>query len=80
MWTDSIITLAGFPVNPSFRQATLTMILHLGPTIAYKSKFYFVLSLRKAAANQIAYELVQSIRNEEKNDTKTVQGTSTEVV
>ena len=79
-WVDDIIELAGFPVNNSMRQAVLTMIMHLGPTVSFKSRAYFVLSLRKAASNQTAYNFIQSIRNEEKRDQKTVTGTDSEVV
>lgn len=53
------------PDNPSYRNAIATMIMHLGPTVAYKSKFYFAIAVKKAMANQIAYEKIQQLKKDE---------------
>lgn len=38
----------------SIKFSVASMIMHLGPTSAYKSKWYFVLALRSGAAKQVA--------------------------
>lgn len=58
-----IIETYDLPDNDSHRQAIYNMILTLGPTIIYKSKYFFAASVMKAAANQIAYNLIMEIRD-----------------
>lgn len=42
------------------------MIMHLGSQTTFKSKYFFAKSIRKAMANQVAYEKIQEIKEEEK--------------
>jgi hypothetical protein len=50
------------PDMPGYRQAIGTMIMHLGPTTALKSKTYFALAVYKAQANEVAYDQVLKAR------------------
>jgi len=61
-WADSIISLYDFPDNDSVRFALATMVLHLGPTAAYRSKFYFSIMLKAGAAKQVASAVFQEIK------------------
>lgn len=64
-----IFDLYGFPLDRSYRHCIATMVLHLPPTKAKKSKHYFAVSVRKTIANQVAYAMVQEINKEaEKED------------
>lgn len=54
------------PDKRSYRHAVATMIMHLGPQVTKVPKMYFVDSIRKAMANQIAFEKIQLIKEEEK--------------
>lgn len=65
-FTDTVLSLYGIPFHPSYKNAIATMIMHLSPTTDRKSKYYFVKSVRKAQANQVAYEMIDAIREEEK--------------
>jgi hypothetical protein len=51
---------------PSYKQALASMIMHLGTTKFYAPKRFFALSIKKAMANQTAYEVIQQIREAEK--------------
>lgn len=62
---NDIFTRYDLPDLPSYRNAIASMIMHLGPTCAYKSKFFFAVSVKKAMANQIAYEKIQQLKKEE---------------
>ena len=43
-----------------------TMIMHLGPTVAAKPRYYFVLALRAAAAKQVAGQAFQDIKTRQR--------------
>lgn len=64
-WADSIQETYKLPTEDkdTVRFALASMIMHLGPQDATKSKYFFVLSLRAGAAKQIAgayfYEIKQ---------------------
>lgn len=53
-WQDDILLLSRVPDNDSTRFTVAVMVLHLGNTVDRKAKRYFVKSLNKAAANEIA--------------------------
>jgi hypothetical protein len=55
-WSDSLIETYPLPTTDkdSLIFGLSAMIMRLGPTEAYKSKYWFVLSLRAAIAKQIA--------------------------
>lgn len=63
-WADSIIDTYPLPTADvdSIKYALATMVMHLGPTQAYKSKLYFALALRAGAAKQIAGGVFSEIR------------------
>lgn len=63
-FTDEIFAVYEFPPLPSYRQTVGTMIMHLGPLEHKKSLAYFAKALKKAQANQIAYEAVQIAKKE----------------
>lgn len=65
-WADDVLDLARLPSNDSFKQALGTQVLHLGPTTAYKAKFYFILGLKAAVSKQTAYNAVDTVRQKEK--------------
>lgn len=66
-WSDRIISGAMVGAGIETQKATLaSMILHLGPTESHKPDAYFIHSLRKLAANQVAHEMFTRLRDEVK--------------
>jgi len=62
-WSDRIIDLSGeFADRDSMRFALASNLLHLGPQVAYKPDQYFIKSMKKAAANQVASYVFQEIK------------------
>lgn len=66
-WSDRIISgslVAGegeaFIIGQKF--ALAQMIMHLGPTESHKPDAFFIHSLRKAAVNEVAYELISEVQ------------------
>lgn len=70
----SIFSVYDLPDLPSYRNAIATMIMHLPATVSAKAPVFFAVSIKKAMANQIAYEVIQQIRQEQK---KLEQGEAT---
>jgi len=65
-WSDSIIAISGkFADEDSMRWAIASQLMHLGAQKAYVPKSYFVRSLRKAAANQVASQVFQDIKTKQ---------------
>lgn len=66
-WVDSITNTFTLPTQEkdTIRFAFATMIMHLGPTAAYKPKLYFVLALKAGAAKQIASAAFQEIKQKQ---------------
>ena len=64
-FSTDIFTTFDLPDLPSYRNAIASMIMHLGPTVAYKAPVYFAICVKKAMANQIAYEKIQSLKKQE---------------
>lgn len=62
---DDIFNVYDLPSLPSYRQAIASMVMHLSPTTAYKSPMYFAFAVKKAMANQLAYEKIQQLKKEE---------------
>lgn len=60
-YTEEVLEVWGISTQDSYRHAIATMIMHLGPTTAYKSKIYFVLSVKKAMANQLAHAKIKEL-------------------
>lgn len=71
-WTDDIITLAGpaIPNNRSTRFAISTMALHdRGGKSAIPMRHY-VQKLRRAATNEVAFQLLSQMKEEQDKATK----------
>lgn len=64
-WAEDIFSTFGLRDSPSNRQTLATLVMHLGPTVAYKPKIYFALASLKSMANETAFETIQSLRKEE---------------
>lgn len=65
-WASDIVTTYNFPDNDSLRFTLASMILALGPTRAYRSKFYFYLSVRSSMAKQIASHMMYDLKEKQK--------------
>lgn len=78
-WSDRIIAGAMVPADhPSLKFALAEMIMHLKPTQDFCEDAYFIHCLRKGAVNQVAFAMMELIRNERKaalaaEETKTVE-------
>lgn len=57
-----LVDVYGVPCLPSYRQTFATMIMHLDQTKAHKSPRFFAKAIKKAQANQIAYEVIDELR------------------
>lgn len=65
-WSDSIINTYNLPGTERDKRYMLaSMIIRFGETTAFKSKFFFFLALRSAAAKQIAGANFAMIRQEQ---------------
>lgn len=83
-WASSVLSLYDFPDNDSTRWALASMVIHLGPTDAYKPKRYFGLSIRAGAAKQVAGTVFQELklkdqaaRAKAEQDKKSAEATAT---
>lgn len=65
-WAKSVIEMSPLPYNDSTVFSLATMVLHLPATTNYKSKEYFIRSLHKAAANQIAAGVMQDLKEKQR--------------
>lgn len=61
-WSGTIIRTYGFPDNDSVRFALATMIMHSGPTCAYKPLHYWATLIKAGAAKQVASQVFQDIK------------------
>lgn len=65
-FVDSIIDLYSPPCDRrSARFIVATLIMRLGPTEAFKSKIYFVLSMTRGAASQVSVHIMEQIKMEQ---------------
>ena len=66
MWSDRIILQSGaFADADSMRFALASQIMHLGATRSSVPDRYFIQSLRKVAANQVAGQVFQDIKTKQ---------------
>ena len=65
-WASSIFWIYGLEDKPSNRHALASLIMHLGPTTAYKPKRYFSFAVMKSLSNETAFETIQRLREEAK--------------
>ncbi len=63
-WANDIADTYTLPTQDrdSIRFALATIIMHLGQTAAFRSKWYFVLMLRSSAAKQVAGNVFHEIK------------------
>lgn len=54
--------MAGAPDNESTRFAVAAMIMHGAGTSGFKSKWFFVKQLIKAAANEVAHAVLTELK------------------
>lgn len=78
-WSGSILKIGGYPDNDSFRNTVATMLLHLNTDTHFKSKQYFIRSIRRAIVNEVAWGVTAMIKGKMKNE-KTVEGIDSKVV
>lgn len=60
-----ILEANDLPNEASFKHAIASAIMHLGPVTASKPKRFFAQSVRKAIANQVAYDKMKQLEKEE---------------
>lgn len=68
-WSDRIISGALVPNKggeDSLKFALAEMIMHLKPTESHCADAHFIHTLRKGAANQVAWAMMEEIRNRRK--------------
>lgn len=65
-FTSDLFKSYDIPDTRSYRHAIATMIMHLGPTTTAIPKIFFVRSVRKAMANQLAYDKIKEINEADK--------------
>lgn len=76
-WSDRIIKAACVEASErSLKFSLASMIMHLGPTEAFKEDAYFVLALRKAASTQTAHMMLQEIKEEQEREKKQAEATA----
>lgn len=77
-FAEEVIRLAGLPDNDSTRFAVAVQIMHLGPTESNKPKRYFVRTLQKGAAAQVAGCVMQDLKDKQKAAQLAAAATNTE--
>lgn len=78
IWAQNIIDTYPLPTQDSDSvKFTLTsIIMHLGPSDAYKSSFYFYLRLKAGAAKQIAGAVFYDIKSKHDEARKLAEATA----
>lgn len=61
-FSTEIFNLYGIPDLPSYRLCIATLIMHLGPQVAFKAPFWFYLSIRSAQSKEVAYQVIADDR------------------
>lgn len=63
-WSDRIIQGSALTASPESQKFALsTILINLGPTIAFEADIYFIQCLRKSAVNQVAEAMRKEIRD-----------------
>lgn len=80
-WSDRIIGGAMVDATKESLQFSLAaMLMHLGPTEAFREDGYFILSLRKAAVNQTAHAMMTELKEAQEKKQAEATATHLEVV
>jgi len=73
-WSDRVLSQCGKYADPdSMKFALCSQIMHLGSQQSKVSDQFFIRSLRKAAANQVASQFFQDIKNKQLEAQKAAQ-------
>lgn len=64
-WAASILKNSGLPDNDSTRFALASLVMHAPAGAAFRPKYFFIMSLRKHAANQIADATMRLLKAED---------------
>lgn len=73
-WSERIISLSGpFADADSMKFALASQIMHLGAQKSSVADQYFIRSMRKAAANQVASQVFQDIKIKQQEAQKAAQ-------
>ena len=77
-WSTRIISGALIPTEDetSLKAALAAMLMALGPTEDHKPASFFIHSLRKAAANEVAHSVFEKIKRDKEASEKEIQGVS----
>lgn len=75
VFVDSMIKIADFPTDSvdDIKFVVATLVMHLGPTAAYKPKRYFILAVKAGAAKQVASGVFQEIKYKQQAAAKAAQ-------
>ena len=65
-WCEDIAILSELPVNDKLKKVIGTLILQLPPSVAKIPKNHIANLVKKAAANQVSVEVLQTINEKEK--------------
>lgn len=77
-FAEEVIGLAGLPDNDSTRFAVAVQIMHLGQTDSHKPRRYFVKTLAKGAASQVASQVINDLKDKQKAAQLAAAATNTE--
>lgn len=73
-FSNEIIDAYSIPNLPSYHHAIASMIMHLGQTQTTVKKSYLAKSIFKAMSNQVCFERIQQIKEQEKADAEQPKG------
>lgn len=65
-WVQSTLELYSIQDTPVYRNAIYGLIMHMGNTQNYKSKYMFARALRRAQLQETTYGAIQDLRAKEK--------------
>lgn len=77
-FTKDLLELYNIPQLVSYKNAVATMILQ--DSKLYRSKWYYMVAIRKAQANETAYQIMQELRKQEKAEITAATGTDNATV
>lgn len=60
-WCESVLQLATLPVNDSFKHALCAELQHLPNRVTYRSKQYFISTLKRGILAQAAFNVMSEI-------------------
>lgn len=64
---EDICSIGSFPSNDSMIQAIATQVMHAPQDASYVCKRHFIVAIRRAIANQAAYNVLAEIKERHKN-------------